>query len=55
MSYKGKTPHRYDKGGRSWNEGAFKNWPGGNPDNLHSRQLMRVDRDYLERVRNGDE
>ena len=54
MSYKGKSPFQYDKGGKTWRLGAFKNWPGGNPDSMQSRQLMRIDRDYLERVRAGE-
>lgn len=27
MSYKGKSPYQYDRNSRSFNEGAWKNWP----------------------------
>lgn len=27
MSYRGKIPYQYDKAGKSWREGAAKNWP----------------------------
>ena len=27
MSYKGKVPHHYDRSSRSFQQGAWKNWP----------------------------
>jgi hypothetical protein len=51
MSYKGKIPFAYDKNSKSFKEGAFKNWPNGDPTCNASRKLAQQDREFLEAQR----
>jgi hypothetical protein len=41
MSYKGKIPHQYDKGGKNWKAGAFRNQIG--------KRATEANRDFLAR------
>lgn len=49
MSYKGKTPHQYDRTSRSFNLGAWKNWPPSVRDGRDMFYHARLDREMLAR------
>jgi hypothetical protein len=52
VSYKGKTPHHYDRSSRSFHQGAWKNWPSLHRDGGRVRfpySLMKRDEEALAR------